>query len=310
MAFSLSPNPLSLLPQAIKLIEQGHAIAMATLINVEGGSPYPEGSQMLVSANGEHVGQLTGGCAEKAIIDHALQSLSAKLNSVHRYGSGSPYFDIQLPCGSGVDVLIDVQTKLSEYEQLVSMINQRQGVTQQVLSANNSTYTKWHTPQPRLIIMGQGPILLQSCLIALIAGFDVLPIINDEDSRRLLLPNGLTPIQLDQLSNLDGLHDPFTGLVSVFHEHDNELNMLTEAVKTDMFYIGALGSRKTHEERLKKLRQFNVVESQLNRIHGPVGVNIRSTTPAQIGISIVAEAIDYLNSNTNSLVETNSGLEQ
>ena len=306
MAFSLSPNPLSLLPKAIELIEDDHSLAIATLVNIDGGSPYPEGSQMLISANGEHVGQLTGGCAEKAIIDHALHSLSANTNSLHRYGAGSPYFDIQLPCGSGVDVLIDVQTGLNEYQQLLSMVNQRQGVIEHVLSANDSTYTKWHTPQPRLIIMGQGPILLQSCLFALMAGFDVLPVINEDDSKPLLQEQGFDPIKLDQLSRLDGLHDPFTGLVSVFHEHDKELNMLAEAVKTNMFYIGALGSRKTHKDRLQKLRQFGFSDSQLNRIHGPVGVNIRSNTPAQIAISIVAETIDCLNTKISSLVETSS----
>ena len=90
---------------------EGHATVLATLVAQDGSAPRPRGSQMAIRADGEAVGNLTGGCAEAAIIAEAQARLAAGANRLLRYGKGSPYIDIRLPCGSGIDVFFDTQLR-------------------------------------------------------------------------------------------------------------------------------------------------------------------------------------------------------
>ena len=86
----------------------GERTALATLINVEPTGPRPAGSQMGIAEDGKAVGFLSGGCVEAALIEEARQAIDAGANRTVRYGEGSPYMDIALPCGSAIDVFIDV----------------------------------------------------------------------------------------------------------------------------------------------------------------------------------------------------------
>jgi len=85
----------------------------------------------------------------------------------------------------------------------------------------------------------------------------------------------------------------------LFHEHELEIKILAAAVKTELFYIGALGSRRTHVQRLKSLLEEGVDNQLLGRIHGPVGMNIGAVSPAQIAVSILSEVIAVMNGNAN-----------
>ena len=82
-----------------QISQSGHKIALATLINAEGSSPRPVGSQIGVADDGRSVGMITGGCAEKAIIAEAVRCIENVENKIVRYGKGSPYLDVVLPCG-------------------------------------------------------------------------------------------------------------------------------------------------------------------------------------------------------------------
>ena len=84
----------------------------------------------------------------------------------------------------------------------------------------------------------------------------------------------------------------------LFHEHDWEPKLISSILATDCFYVGALGSKKTHASRLQQLRDRGVADSQLDRIHGPVGLQINARTPAEISVSILAEVIAAKNSSS------------
>ncbi|MFC3149916.1 XdhC family protein [Litoribrevibacter euphylliae] len=115
-------------PYLFSWLDQGLKTALLTLINVEGSSPRGVGSQMLVNQNGESVGLLSGGCVEAALVSEALETLDHHQWKLIRYGRDSDYFDIQLPCGSGIDVLITPIEPSDWVSELARLTEQRQPV--------------------------------------------------------------------------------------------------------------------------------------------------------------------------------------
>ena len=97
----------NVLPDLATWSERGERCALVTLVGVDGNAPRAEGAQMAVSERGQWAGYISGGCLEQAIALEAVQAIKAGKPRLLRYGKGSPYFDIQLPCGSGLDVLVE-----------------------------------------------------------------------------------------------------------------------------------------------------------------------------------------------------------
>lgn len=289
--FNLTLSPRELIGTALEWHALGNEIALVTLINIEGNAPYPVGSQMLVNDNGHYIGQITGGCAEQAIADQAVSAINAKQNMQQRYGLDSPFFDIKLPCGSGIDVHFETELSHTELVQLNSALMARKSVDRAF-----STLVKRFLPNPRLMLFGQGPILVKLAELALQTGFDVCCVAQNDDTARLLEKAHLAFERLELASTtFEGHLDTFTAFISLFHEHEIEVNLLDKALCSDSFYIGALGSRKTHQVRLQGLSELGLKRSTLDRIHGPVGLNIGANTPAQIALSILADVTAHMN---------------
>lgn len=267
----LTEQPREFIDDAIRYLNQGFKVAMLTLVNVEGSAPYPVGSQMLVRDDGEFVGQITGGCAETALVQQALMTISKSENTTERYGLNSRYFDIQLPCGSGLDIEFDVSTSLKDYLEIAKSLAQRQSVRKGAF--------KTYYPTPRILLFGQGPIMPSLMKLALLGGFDVMLFDLDEF----------------YTAPISSYCDQYTALVSLFHEHELEFDILLQALESDLFYIGALGSQRTHSARLKTLAEHGVAKPILDRIYGPVGFDIGATTPTQIAVSVLAEVIAVMN---------------
>jgi len=271
--FYASTKQRELINSAVAWLEAGYKVAMLSLVYIEGHAPYPVGSQMLVRDDGEFEGQLTGGCAEIALVQQALVAIEKQQNVTERYGAGSRYFDIQLPCGSGLDIAFDVQSTLEDYQAIASFLTLREAV--------KVSDVKTYYPNPRLLLFGQGPILDDLIDLATQSGFDVMR------------------FEANELYDLCSYCDQYTALVSLFHEHDLEIDILLSVLDAELFYIGALGSQKTQSERLRKLAERGVSSEQLERIHGPVGLNIGAVTPSQIAVSILAEIICVMNKNAS-----------
>ena len=290
MLINRTPTPRERLAQAVQTLEQDGQAVLATLVHIEGNAPYPIGTQMLIRADGRFYGQLTGGCAEQAIADQAVLVLQGGENQLHRYGLDSPFFDIQLPCGSGIDVFFDCQLKLNDLRADLDQLENRIPVTRCI-----ERLTKQYLPTPRLMLFGQGPIMLSLTRLALASGFDVICCAQNDATRNLLGEHELVVEPSARVADLLRSIDPFTAVVSLFHEHDLEVPILAQAVHSDAFYLGALGSRRTHQERLTKLAAQGVNESLCAKINGPVGLAIGATTPEQIAVSILAEVIEQMN---------------
>jgi xanthine dehydrogenase accessory factor len=269
-------EPRELLSQAVAWLEAGRQIALLTLVNIEGNAPYPVGTQMLVNDKGEYKGQITGGCAEVALADQAVQQIKSGQNASERYGLNSKYFDIQLPCGSGIDVHFDVQKSADSYRLIAQHLAARQTVTDRIEHAGMA-FSKTYLPNERILLFGEGPIKSALVELACRSGFDVLEIRNASQK------------------NFESVCDQHTSMVSLFHEHDKEIDLFALGLRFDLFYFGALGSRNTHAQRLEKLRAKGLSDALMAKIHGPIGSDIGAVSPAQIAVSILSEIISVMN---------------
>ncbi len=297
---NLASQSRELIDTALDWSEQGASIALVTLVAIEGNAPYPIGSQMLVSETGQFIGQITGGCAEVAIADQACIAIKNRQNATIRYGLDSPYFDIKLPCGSGVDVYFDVELSTQTLRQIDTELNARRAVVQS-LDTKLGRVDKCYRPTPRLVLAGQGPIMIQLAELATQTGFEVACIAQNSATKALLKSADFNSNSIESFTTasghkelVDGL-DMYSAFVSVFHEHEFEAPLLQSALESQAYYIGALGSRKTHTARCETLRAQGVIQEQLDRVHGPVGLDIGANTPSQIAISILSEVIQHMN---------------
>ena len=256
------------IPQLNAWLAEGRKTALLTLIHIDGSSPYPIGSQMLVREDGVSYGMITGGCIEAALTDEALRAL--KINQAHqqRYGKGSPYLDIQLPCGSGLDIVFEPNPDHEQCQKIEKAYRQRQA--SQLLISATSSYIRQYPPKTRVVLIGEGSIHSVFSPLAEAAGFEVVTVEHNQQD-----------IEFDQWS----------AAVCLFHDHDKELNFLTDACRSDCFYVGALGSQRAHAMRCVALLERGLTESQLAKIHSPAGLHIGSETPHEIALSILAQII-------------------
>lgn len=105
---------------------QGQRAVLVTLAGIDGGSPRPLGAQMAVNADGRYAGYLSGGCLEQAIVLEALDALEKGECRLVRYGKGSPFFDVKLPCGSGLDIFFDCAIPVPLVQEMHELRRRRQ----------------------------------------------------------------------------------------------------------------------------------------------------------------------------------------
>lgn len=165
------------------------------------------------------------------------------------------------------------------------------------LVADGAAFLNVHLPSPRLVVVGAVHISQALAPMASMAGFDVTII----DPRTAFATPGRFPgVRLLPVWPQDALAelalDPFTALAALTHDPKIDDVPLTEALRAGCFYVGALGSRKTHAKRLERLAASGVGDAALARIHAPIGLPIRARSPAEIAVAVLAEVIGDLRS--------------
>jgi xanthine dehydrogenase accessory factor len=152
-----------------------------------------------------------------------------------------------------------------------------------------------HLPPPKFVLIGAVHISQALAPMAKLAGFDTFII---DPRTAFATPERFPGVPLiaewpDAAIPKVGL-DPFTALAVVTHDPKIDDGALMSAFAARCFYIGALGSRKTHGRRLDRLRAAGVAETDLARIAAPIGLPIHAQSPAEIAVAILAQVIDAL----------------
>jgi len=157
------------------------------------------------------------------------------------------------------------------------------------------TFLTVHVPPPRLVVIGAVHISQALAPMARLAGFDMRVI---DPRTAFATPERFPDIQLfdewpQEVLAREPL-DPFTALAALTHDPKIDDVPLLSAMEAQCFYIGALGSRKTHGARLERLREQGAPEDGLERIHAPIGLDIGAQSPAEIAVAVLAEVIGQL----------------
>jgi xanthine dehydrogenase accessory factor len=296
------------LADVIRWHDLGRRTVMVTLIEIDGATPRPLGAQMAVAEDGSTAGYLSGGCLEEAVALEALRILKSGHPRVIRYGRGSPYFDVKLPCGSGLDLCFHPVDR--SFVEQARQLRQSRTAFLQVLDLETghtsvavapgvplsrrtgSVFHRAHIPPLRVQIVGGGPVLIAvaGLIRALGAGMDIIT--PDEKGLRELWradfpARGMADPRALALDRLD----PYTAAIVAFHDHDWEAPVLAEILISPCFYIGVIGSRQAHHDRLAKLSAMGVPSSQFARLRNPAGLIARAKSRGTLAVSILAELV-------------------
>ncbi|HTM80536.1 XdhC family protein [Asticcacaulis sp.] len=275
------------LPALMDWRKAGRKTALLTLISTTGQSPRPVGSQLAVCDTGEACGLITGGCAEGALALDALEAMRLGENRTELYGEGSRFKDITLPCGSGLKVFFDVRISDAEIGRIIASREARQPASLVISAPGEPIYTRRYLPACRLIVVGQGPIA--EALAQLASALEIELDIWSPDEGLALRLNGH---HLTSPDDFDITLDRYCAVATVFHDHTYEPPVLLKALNSDCFFIGALGSRKAHAQRLEALKDAGMAADALKRIHGPIGLDISAGSPPEIALSIMAQVVE------------------
>ncbi len=293
--------------------ERAGGVALCTLVHIDGAFSRPLGAQLAVARDGRYLGHISGGCLETAAAGEALKALAEGRNRRVRYGSGSPFWDVRLPCGGGIEIYIDANPDVRALTRAGEAAGARRPFSlafdpqtdhsdlsvleadERVAGPSSETpdlFLRPFEPCLRLVLAGRGPELVALARLALANGCAVHGASPDELTLAECAALGATTQSLDLPSAPVTLpSDPWTAVVVLFHDHDWEPALLKSALGGKAFYIGALGSRRTHAARLDILKSMGVPDGDRARLRGPIGLIPSVRDPETLAVSTLAEIL-------------------
>ncbi|TDV35832.1 xanthine dehydrogenase accessory factor [Paraburkholderia caballeronis] len=300
---------LEVLKASIRWIDAGHRVLLVTVVKTWGSSPRPEGSMLVVRDDGVVAGSVSGGCIEDDLIDRVRRHgvVDQKPQPV-RYGiSADEAHRFGLPCGGTIELVLEpladarglaaLCQRVEAGELVARTLDMTTGVA--LLSAARTTdgvafdrrrFVTIHGPRYRLLVIGAGQLSRYLCQIA--AGLDYQVTVcdpRDEYTDVWDVPGTRLVRTMPDDTVLDMKLDERCAVIALTHDPKLDDLALMEALKTPAFYVGALGSRRNNAARRERLKEFDLSEAELARLHGPAGIYIGSRTPPEIAVSILAE---------------------
>ncbi|MBU2867421.1 XdhC family protein [Pacificibacter marinus] len=279
---------------------------LAVIIDVEGPSYRPVGAMMTVLRDGLlTVGSLSSGCVEADIKLHAQDCLNSGVAKVLRYGRGSPYRDIVLPCGGGLQIILIPNPNREIIDQLLKTVQkERQTCSYEIncrtgaismgkgSEIRDAVFRGEILPEIKFLIFGKGPEVTTFAALLQTANYQTTLLSPDTTTLEEAKQIGCQTFELEQPKFPDDIHpDPRTAIILFFHDHDWEPPILYDALLTSAFYIGAQGSKRTRDNRIIELRDLGISEHNLERLHGPIGLINSARDPRTLAISVLAEVI-------------------
>ncbi|SDX18939.1 XdhC family protein [Roseicitreum antarcticum] len=238
---------------------------IAVLCSTDGGFYRAPGALMGFCQDGTVIGDLSSGCIEADLALHAASCWATGRPLTLRYGKGSPFFDIVLPCGGSIDVQLSPIPDANLLDQTLTDMAARKSAALSLPGLPHLVFR----PDPRVIVVGSTPEALQLHRIACAGGYDVTLDANPDLSR------------IDQR----------TAIVLMHHDHDKAIAQLRDALYTPAYWIGALGSHSTQSRRLAALRGLGVSRAELDRVRGPIGLIASGRDPRTLAVSVLADIV-------------------
>lgn len=281
-----SDDPAELLRFAVTSFARG-PVAVATLTGIRGSAARRLGSHVVIAADGGYAGFVSGGCVEAAVAAEALLAMADGRDRTAVFGEGSPFFDIVLPCGGGITIAIHVLRDVGAIEHTLHNLAARRPAAlcydpqQQALRCapvperpgwDNGGFLSVYHPVTRMVISGRSIEAQKLAQLAACAGYDTLA-----------LGPSLVADDIGELA------DAYTAFAVLYHDLDAELPVLHRALQSPAFYIGALGSMRTHRARAERLRGMGIPETDIARIKAPIGMFGPTRDASSLAISVLAD---------------------
>jgi xanthine dehydrogenase accessory factor len=317
------------LAKALEWLDEGRRVALATVVKTWGSAPQPVGSQLVIDGEGNFLGSVSGGCVEAEVIAQAAEVIATGKPRTLEFGiEDETAWKVGLACGGTIRIFVE-SLEPQEREALHRLIGDVEGRRKVALVTDLVTgrrrlahapndvepkiaraledafcrdksvavetdeaelFVNVFNPRVRLIIVGAVHVAQQLVLMARSVGHQAVVI----DPRRAFATEerfGDVEIVRDwpeEALPKIGLDDR-TAIVVLTHDPRIDDPALILALASDAFYVGALGSRKTHAKRVERLLKAGVAPEALERIHAPIGLDIGAEGAAEIALSVIAE---------------------
>jgi xanthine dehydrogenase accessory factor len=274
--------------KALAWLAQGEKVALATVIKTWGSAPRASGSFLITKQDGQFEGSVSGGCVEGEIIAQAQNVMQSGIPKLLSFGvSNARAWEVGLACGGEISILIYCADTLALEKALEKT---DAGLTAEFILPHEEAPLLILEPLPRLAIIGAVHIAQFLAPMARAVGYDVIIV----DPRTTFLSSERFP---DCNTSNEWPDDalaqwrPNKSCAIVVLTHDPKIDdvALASALKSDAFYIAALGSRKNHASRCERLHTQGFTEQETARIFGPAGLSIGAASPAEIALSIMAQ---------------------
>ncbi|MEO1100258.1 MAG: XdhC family protein [Pseudomonadota bacterium] len=307
-------HPADVMAWAVNVLREGQRCALAVVTDTEGGAVRAPGALMAVSSSGDAAGYVSGGCIDADVIQQAHLALQSGSPKKVRYGTGSPFVDIQLPCGGAIDVLLIADPDCATLETAVAAL-ERRASTALTFNADGSLNiaspdapTGWHgeaftaryRPKLRLRIAGRGADVVALASVAAASGISCVVESPDDDCLSAAERGGITEtVKLETPAAISANRDDAaTAFALMFHDPHWEERLLRDALAGDAFYIGAVGSRRTQERRRDALAAAGLPQTDIDRIRGPIGLVPSMRDASMLAVSALAEIVEAFHAET------------
>ncbi|MDD0840783.1 XdhC family protein [Curvibacter sp. HBC61] len=304
---------------------------LVTVVRTWGSSPRPVGSIMALNEQGSVVGSVSGGCIEDDLIDRhtrAYAGPAGEARHAHSLPSGPPSLvkygisadeahRFGLPCGGTLELLLEFDPAPDALQALIARLEAGQLVQRRVrladgqvslsvaeapteLSLDTEHLCNTFGPEYRMLLIGAGQLAEYLATMALFSGFAVTVCDPREEYRGAWSVAGARVVS-DMPDDVVRAFKPDRRSCVVALTHDPKLDdlALLEALESEAFYVGGIGSRRNNEaRRARMIEHFDQTEASLARLRGPIGIYIGSKTPPEIAVSVMAEILAVKNGVT------------
>jgi len=298
------------LSRAGEWLDNGYKVHLFTVVQTWGSAPRLPGALLAVRDDGHLIGSVSGGCVEDDLADKARSRELPQQPGLIEYGvSGDDARRFGIPCGGRLQIFVEPLHSAAQLSPLLQGLEQRKLIRRSVHISSakvrlaevdpegppridDGWFHSYFGPQWRLLIIGANQLGSVLASMAQVLDFEVLMCDPREEMRDEWHVEGVSwQYGMPDDAVLDIAPDAFTAIVAVTHDPKLDDMALLEALKSEAFYVGALGSQKNQQKRRERMRMFDLNDIEIARLHGPVGLPIGSRTPAEIAIAILAELI-------------------
>ena len=300
---------LDVLRKSAQWVDEGRRVLLVTVVKTWGRSPRPEGAMLAVREDGHVVGSVSGGCIEDDIVERTRrEGVRATKCEVVTYGiTADEAHRFGLPCGGTIQLVLEPLSRESGIRALLREVETGHLVARKLdlasgfatlhpaqasegLAFDGKVLRTIHGPRYRMLVIGASHLSRYLAEMAVGLGYDVTICDPREEYTESWDLPGVRLVRTMPDDTVQAMRlDERSAVVALTHDPKLDDLALMEALKSRAFYVGAIGSRANNEKRRERLREFDLSDAEIARLHGPIGLYIGSRTPPEIAISILAE---------------------